>query len=382
MKTMQQSLNCLVLLAVAAVVVASASQDVRADGISNNFKQTNLVSDIPGLAKTTDPDLINPWSVSFSAASPFWVSDNGTGKSTLYNGDGVKQGLVVTIPGTGGDPGAPTGMVFNSSTNFNNDLFIFAGENGTITGWRGALGTTAETLVNSTGFGAVYKGLAIGTTAQGTYLYAADFHNNQITAIPGTGAPALTGTFTDPNLPADYAPFNIQNINGKLYVTYAMQDAARHDDVSGAGHGIVDVFDLNGNLLQRLITGGSLNSPWGMAIAPAGFGSFGSDLLVGNFGDGTINAFDPLTGNLLGQLDGSSGLPIVNLGLWDLTFGNGGNGGSASDLYFTAGFAAEDHGLLGSIAPTPAPEPGALALLASGFLALFAYQRRRTNLLA
>jgi uncharacterized protein (TIGR03118 family) len=382
MKTMQQSLNCLVLLAVAAVVVASTSQDVRADGISNNFTQTNLVSDIPGLAKTTDPDLINPWGVAFSAASPFWVSDNGTGKSTLYNGDGVKQGLVVTIPGTGGDPGAPTGMVFNSSTNFNSDLFIFAGENGTITGWRGALGTTAEPLVNSTGIGAVYKGLAIGTTAQGTYLYAADFHNNQITTIPGTGAPALTGAFTDSNLPAGYAPFNIQNINGKLYVTYALQDAARHDDVSGAGHGIVDVFDLNGNLLQRLITGGSLNSPWGMAIAPAGFGSFGSDLLVGNFGDGTINAFDPHTGNLLGQLDGSSGLPIVNLGLWDLTFGNGGKGGSASDLYFTAGFAAEDHGLLGSIAPTPAPEPGALALLASGFLALFAYQRRRTNLLA
>jgi uncharacterized protein (TIGR03118 family) len=380
MKTMQQSLNCLVLLAVAAVVVASTSQEVRADGISNNFTQTNLVSDIPGLAKTTDPDLINPWGVSFSATSPFWVSDNGTGKATLYNGDGVKQSLVVTIPGTGGDPGAPTGMVFNSSNNFNRDLFIFAGENGTISGWRGALGTTAETLVNSTGFGAVYKGLAIGTTAQGTYLYAADFHNNQITAIPGTGAPALTGTFTDPNLPAGYAPFNIQNINGKLYVTYALQDAARHDDVSGAGHGIVNVFDLNGNLLQRLITGGSLNSPWGMTIAPAGFGSFGSDLLVGNFGDGTINAFDPLTGNFLGQLDGSSGLPLVNLGLWDLTFGNGGNGGSASDLYFTAGFAAEDHGLLGSIAPTP--EPGALALLASGFLALFAYQRRRTNLLA
>ena len=386
MKTMQQSLNRLVLLAVAAVVVASTSQDVRANGISNDFTQTNLVSDIPGLAKTTDPDLINPWGVSFSTASPFWVSDNGTGKATLYNGDGVKQGLVVTIPGTGGDPGTPTGMVFNSSTNFNRDFFILAGENGTITGWRGALGTTAETLVDNTAIGAVYKGLAIGTTAQGTYLYAADFHNNQITAIPGTGAPALAGTFTDPNLPAGYAPFNIQNIDGKLYVTYARQDAAGHDSVSGAGLGIVDVFDLNGSLLQRLITGGSLNSPWGMAISPAGFGSFGSDLLVGNFGDGTINAFDPLTGILLGQLDGSGGLPIVNLGLWDLTFGNGGNGGIASDLYFTAGFAAEDHGLLGSIAPTssstPTPEPQTLALLASAFLALFAYQRRRTNLLA
>jgi uncharacterized protein (TIGR03118 family) len=380
MKTMQQRFNRLVWLAVTTVAVASTSQCVLADGISNSFSQTNLVSDIPGLAKTTDPDLINPWGVAMSAASPFWVSDNASGLATLYNSDGVKQGLVVTIPGIGGNPGEPTGVIFNSSASFNSDLFIFAGENGTITGWRGALGTTAETLINSTAIGSVYKGVAIGTTPQGTYIYAADFHNNQITVVPGTGAPALTGTFTDPSLPPGYAPFNIQNINGKLYVTYAVQDAAGHDDVSGAGHGIVDVFDLNGNLQERLITGGALNSPWGMTIAPAGFGSFANDLLVGNFGDGTINAFDPLTGNLLGQLDGSNGMPIVNPGLWDLTFGNGGNGGSKSDLYFTAGSAAEDHGLLGSITPTP--EPGILALLASGFLALFVYHRRRTDSLA
>jgi uncharacterized protein (TIGR03118 family) len=380
MKTMQQRFNRLVWLAVTTVAVASTSQCVLADGISNSFSQTNLVSDIPGLAKTTDPDLINPWGVAMSAASPFWVSDNASGLATLYNSDGVKQGLVVTIPGIGGNPGEPTGVIFNSSASFNSDLFIFAGENGTITGWRGALGTTAETLINSTAIGSVYKGVAIGTTPQGTYIYAADFHNNQITVVPGTGAPALTGTFTDPSLPPGYAPFNIQNINGKLYVTYAVQDAAGHDDVSGAGHGIVDVFDLNGNLQERLITGGALNSPWGMTIAPAGFGSFANDLLVGNFGDGTINAFDPLTGNLLGQLDGSNGMPIVNPGLWDLTFGNGGNGGNKSDLYFTAGSAAEDHGLLGSITPTP--EPGILALLASGFLALFVYHWRRTDSLA
>src|SRR5450755_3540079 len=176
MKTMQQRFNRLVWLAVTTVAVASTSQCVLADGISNSFSQTNLVSDIPGLAKTTDPDLINPWGVAMSAASPFWVSDNASGLATLYNSDGVKQGLVVTIPGIGGNPGEPTGVIFNSSASFNRDLFIFAGENGTITGWRGALGTTAETLINSTAIGSVYKGVAIGTTPQGTYIYAADFH--------------------------------------------------------------------------------------------------------------------------------------------------------------------------------------------------------------
>jgi uncharacterized protein (TIGR03118 family) len=383
MKIMQQSLNRLALLAVVTLVVASTSPRVLADGVTNNFTQTNLVSDTPGLAKNFDPNLVNPWGVAFSATSPFWVSNNASGVTTLYNSDGVKQALVVTIPGVGGNPGEPTGVIFNSGTSFNSDLFIFAAEDGTISGWRGALGTTAETLVNSTGIGAVYKGAAIATTPKGTYLYVTDFHNNQITVVPGTGAPALTGNFHDPNLPAGYAPFNIENINGNLYVTYALQDATGHDDVSGAGHGFVDVFDLNGNLQKRLIAGGALDSPWGMALAPSTFGSFANDLLVGNFGDGTINAFDPVTGNLLGQLDGPNGTPIVDAGLWDLTFGNGGNGGLKDDLYFTAGSAAEDHGLFGSIAPTtPTPEPGVLALLVSGFLALFVYQRRRNKALA
>jgi len=378
MKTIGKSLFRVVLVRAAIVLVAASAQRVLADGASNNFTQTNLVSDLPGLAKTTDPDLVNPWGVSFSNASPFWVSDNGTGLATLYNGAGDKLGLVVTVPPPGT---APTGQVFNSSSSFNGDIFIFATEGGTITGWRGALGTTAETLYNP-GTEAVYKGLAIGTTPNGTYLYATDFHNNSITVLPGTGAPSLSGTFTDPNLPAGYAPFNIQNIGGKLYVTYAVQDAAKHDDVAGPGHGIVDVFDLQGNFLQRLISnGGPLNSPWGMAIAPTGFGNFGNDLLIGNFGDGTINAFDPSTGNFLGQLDGANGIPLVNPGLWDLTFGNGGNGGSMSDLYFTAGIPGpdniEDHGLFGSIAATP--EPGSLTLIGSGLLGLIAYRRRRTD---
>jgi uncharacterized protein (TIGR03118 family) len=382
MKMIVKSPYSKVLVAGILLAVAGAQQ-VLADGTADNFKQTNLVSDLPGVAKTTDPDLVNPWGVSFSSTSPFWVSANGSGLATLYNGAGDKLGLVVTVPPAGS---TPTGQVFNATPNFNGDLFIFASENGTITGWRGALGTTAETLSSSTMDG-VYKGLAIGTTPSGTYLYATDFHNNQITVLPGTGAPALTGNFTDPTLPAGYAPFNIQNIGGKLYVTYAVQDAAGHDDVAGPGNGIVDVFDLQGNFLKRLISnGGPLNSPWGMAIAPAGFGNFGNDLLVGNFGDGTINAFDPTTGDFLGQVDGSNGKPLINMGLWDLTFGNGGNGGSPDDLYFTAGIPGpgevEDHGLFGSIAVVPTPEPGTLTLIGSGLLGLIGYRRRRSSSIA
>jgi uncharacterized protein (TIGR03118 family) len=374
MKTMRQNLHRVLFVLAAAVALAGAAQSVLADG-TNNFTQANLVSDIPGVAKNTDPNLVNPWGVSFSATSPFWVSDNGSGLATLYNGSGDILGLVVSIPPAGA--AAPTGQIFNPTTNFNSDLFIFASEGGTITGWRGALGTTAETLYSSS-MNAVYKGLAIGTTGMSTYLYATDFHNNQITVIPGTGAPALSGTFKDPNLPAGYAPFNIENINGLLYVTYAVQDAVGHDDVAGAGHGIVDVFDLQGNFKQRLITGGALNSPWGMTIAPKGFGGFGNDLLVGNFGDGTINVFNPLTGSLIATLDGNNGKPLINLGLWDLTFGNGGNGGSASDLYFTAGIPGdgmvEDHGLFGSIAPTP--EPATLSLIGSGLLGVLVFKQR------
>jgi uncharacterized protein (TIGR03118 family) len=385
MNRVQQNFRRLAILAAATFVLLSASHRVLADGVTNNFVQTNLVSDTPGVANNTDPSLVNPWGVAFSSSSPFWVSDNASGVATLYNSDGVKQSLVVTIPGVLGQPGEPTGVVFNGTVNFNSDLFIFAGENGTISGWRGALGTSAETLLTSSN-GAVYKGIATETTPQGTYLLAADFHNNQITVLPGTGAPALLGSFQDPSLPAGYAPFNIENIGGILYVTYALQDAAGMDDVSGAGNGIVDVFDPNGNFVRRLITGGSLDSPWGMALAPTGFGSFSNDLLVGNFGDGTINAFSPITGAFLGQLDDASGNPIVNPGLWALTFGNGGNGGLPSDLYFTAGSAAENHGLFASLAPTSpstaTPEPETLTLLAVGVLGLLACQLKRASSLA
>jgi len=331
------------------------------------YSQVNLVSNIPGLAAQTDPNLTNPWGIASSGTSPFWVSDNGSGKATLYNTPGVPQSLVVTIPGVGGSAGTPTGQIFNSSANFNGDLFIFSGEDGTLTGWRGALGTTAEVLADNSASGAVYKGLASGTTAQGTYLYVADFHNNQITVVPGTGAPALSGNFTDPNLPVGFAPFNIQNLGGQLYVTYAKQDATGHDDVAGAGNGFLDVFDLNGNLVKRLISNGPLNSPWGMAIAPAGWGAAGGDLLVGNFGDGLINVFDS-TGAYLGSLGTVGGTPLTNSGLWGLKFGNGGNGGLADSLYITAGLNDEQDGLFAQI--TAVPEPGTWLLFAGGLAAL------------
>ena len=347
---------------------------------ATSYEQTNLVSDIPGLAAFTDPNLVNPWGITSTPTSPLWVSDNGSGHSTLYNGSGQPQPqptpLVVTIPPVPGSPpgthGTPTGVVFNIASvggAFNSDLFIFATEDGLITGWRGALGTTAEILVISS-TGSVYKGLAFATIGTNSYLYAADFHNNRIDVTPSAGAPSLPGNFTDPNLPAGFAPFNIQNINGRLYVTYAKVDALGKDDVPGPGNGLVDVFDLNGNFIQRLVTMGRLNSPWGLAIAPSNFGQFSNDLLVGNFGDGTINAFDPLTGAYLGTLLNGLGNPIVIEGLWGLRFGNGGNGGAPDSLFFAAGIPGtgdiEDHGLFGTIRVQGVPEPNSLMLLLCG----------------
>jgi uncharacterized protein (TIGR03118 family) len=331
----------------------------------SGFTQTNIVSSINGLAAVTDTDLKNPWGVSFGPTSPFWVSDNATGLSTLYSGAGVKAGLVVTIPG-----GVPTGQAFNSTSAFNGDRFLFAGEDGTIAGWRGALGTTAEVL-QLPGPDAVYKGLAVGTTASGTYAYAANFHTGKVDVLKGSfGLPDLAGNFTDPTLPAGFAPFNVETINGQLYVTYAKQDGGIEDE-PGPGNGFVDIFTLDGVFVSRLISGGPLNSPWGMALAPASFGALGGDLLVGNFGDGTINAFSA-TGAFLGTLADASGNPLVNDGLWALSFGNNGPGFSPSKLYFTAGLDDETEGLFGSIS---APEPSTLGLLALGLVLLATVRR-------
>jgi uncharacterized protein (TIGR03118 family) len=269
--------------------------------------------------------------------------------------------LVVTIPGAG----TPTGTVFSGVAGaFNSDLFLFASEDGTISGWRGALGTTAETLQLGSAAN-VYKGLAFGSTSGGNYAYAANFRSGNIDVLKGSVAnPNLTGTFIDPSLPAGYAPFNVQNLNGILYVTYAVQDGAKHDDVKGAGHGIVDTFDLNGNFLSRLVTGGALDSPWGLAIAPVGFGDVAGDLLVGNFGDGTIHAYNPTTGALIETLQDAKGNPIVLDGLWALRFGNGSGSGAVTNLYFTAGTNGEADGLFGDLATVP--EPGTWALFGVG----------------
>lgn len=333
------------------------------------YQQTNLVSDQPGVAKVTDPHLVNSWGIVHSPTSPFWISDNGTGVSTLYNGAGmpfpVNAPLVVTIPPPKGSPAgttaAPTGVVFNGTSGFvvkkgkvsGAALFIFATEDGTISGWNRDVDPTHAILAadkSKASPSAVYKGLAIGSNAKGTFLFATNFRAGTIDVFNSHFHQVrLAGSFTDRFLPRGYAPFGIANLNGKLYVTYALQDAQKHDDVAGAGHGFVDVYDTNGHLIRRLISRGPLNSPWGLAIAPSHFGQFSNDLLVGNFGNGRINAISPRTGFFLGQLRDKNDKPITIDGLWGLDFGNGANAGPTTTLFFTAGPDGESHGLFGSL---------------------------------
>jgi uncharacterized protein (TIGR03118 family) len=345
--------------------LSAASGLLMADPLG--FLQTNLVSNGGVPALVTDTNLVNPWGISFSATSPFWIADNGTGLSTLYRGTGAIVPLVVTVPDATGAPGAPTGTVFNpTSANFSGDRFLFATEGGNIDGWQS--GTTAAVRV-TTG-DAVYKGLALDANR----IFATDFVGGKIDTFDNAYAPLTpSGGFTDPTLPAGYAPFGIQNIGGTLYVTYALQSGGP-DEVSGPGHGYVDEFDSNGNFIKRLISGGELNSPWGVAMAPAGFGEFGGDLLVGNFGDGRINAFDPFTGTFLGALTDSSGTPIEIDGLWGIAFGNSGAGSDPGKLYFTAGPHEEADGLFGSL--TAIPEPSSVLLCGAGLVSLALLRRR------
>ncbi len=289
-----------IALLVTALCVTSGAARAAAPP-ANVFIQHNLVSDQSGVADVTDPNLVNPWGISESSSSPFWISDNHTGLTTIYNGSGALAPLVVTIaPPKGGSSSSPTGQVFNNTTGFvmangKPASFIFVTEDGTVSAWNG--GSTSTLEADNSAAGAIYKGMALGANAAGPRLYATNFHAGTVDVFDGKFAPVTAaGGFTDANIPSGFAPFNVANLGGKLYVSYAKQDADKHDDSSGAGNGFVDVFDMDGNLQKRLISNGPLNSPWGMAIAPATFGPFGGALLVSNFGDGWINAFDANTG--------------------------------------------------------------------------------------
>jgi uncharacterized protein (TIGR03118 family) len=329
----------------------------------NRYIQTNLVSDIPNLAAVTDPNLKNAWGLAFGPGTPFWVADNATGLSTLYAGDGTIVPLVVTIPGPPHttDQGVPTGLVFNSSTDFavrahdksGPALFIFDSEDGTISGWNPGVDLTHSiVMVNNSieGRTAVYKGLAIGETDHGRFLYAANFHDRVVEIYDAHFK--WKGNFTDDTVPPHYAPFGIHNIGGQLYVTFAEQDANGEDDLPGPGHGFVDVFDLDGNLVRRFVSRGPLNSPWGVAMAPATFGRFANKILVGNFGNGRIHAFDPATGKFVGVLRDQNGVILSIDGLWALSPG-GGRGSTPEDLFFTAGPNDEADGLFGKLNPAP-----------------------------
>jgi uncharacterized protein (TIGR03118 family) len=362
------------------VVFLALATLTAAAGATTTVFQTNLVTDdqAANTAQITDSQLLNPWGVSYSSTGPFWVSDNAAGVATLYTVDPAthatsKNSLVVTIPGSG----AVTGQAFNpgfGSGAFGGNLFLFVSEDGTISGWSS--GTSAINLqlpaVNT-----VYKGAALVTNSGHSYLLSANFANGTIDVLKGDGlAPSLTGNFTDPVLPSGYAPFNIALLNGKLYVSYALQDAAKTDDVPGAGHGFVSVFDTQGAFLGRVASQGALNSPWGLAIAPPAFGDVAGDLLVANFGDGTINVYnpDPATPGFISTLNGPNNQPLTIDGLWSLIPGNNGNAGSASEIFFTAGPNGESDGLFGVLA---IPEPATLSLMAFSLTPLLLRRRRR-----
>jgi uncharacterized protein (TIGR03118 family) len=362
--------------------VSSAGSSMLTQAPTTALSDTALVASNTGLVATVttiDANLSNPWGLVTAPGLPFWVADNNSNLATLYSGTGVIQtgeitgsnDIGIALPAsTAGVPANPTGQVYNGSGGFmiptasgqETALFIFGGEGGTIAAWAKDSGASAVTsyddgLVNGTAH-AVYKGLALGTVNGATFLYATDLHNNKIDVFDTNFAkPAeMQGKFVDPTMPAGFVPFAIAALNGQLYVTYAQQDGAMHDEVTGAGLGYVDIFDFSGNFVNRFASAGVLNAPWGMALAPAGFGSFEGDLLIGNFGDGTINIFGP-NGTSLGAITVNNGQTLTVPGLWSLVFGDGDPDKPVTTLFYTAGFADQMDGVFGSITATSAPAP-------------------------
>jgi uncharacterized protein (TIGR03118 family) len=358
--------------AVVAGVAARPTLPARAD--EGAYKQSNLVSSVAGRAATTDADLLNPWGIVAGPTTPFWVADNNAGVSTLYRGNGSKVMLSngsmtiphVNVPAPGGRPGAPTGIVFAKGKGFTlhasgksgDSFFIFSTEDGTIAAWSPAVDfasaviTVDKSNVPSPGSGAVYKGLALASRDGENFLYATNFRAGTVDVFDSSFTEEHLGkhAFKDSEIPNGYAPFGIAAVPQGLLVSYAQQNPDRHDDIAGPGHGFVDLYSPSGRLLHRLIERGKLNSPWGMVMAPSkGFGKFSGDLLVGNFGDGRINAYQS-DGEFAGTLRDDDGRALANEGLWGLSFGNGGAAGPTTTLFFTAGINREADGLFGAIA--------------------------------
>jgi uncharacterized protein (TIGR03118 family) len=345
-------------LSLVAALITAASVSYA----NEEYQRVNLISDLPDVAVLQDTNLVNAWGIAFGGTGPFWVSDNGTGLATVYmvtndssgNSQVANLGLNVTIPGDG----TPSGMVNNTLGGFNGDIFLFVSEDGTISGWRGALGTTAETLVPGI-TNNVYKGVTVAMTTKGAVLLASNFRQGTVDMYDTNAV--LLGQFSDTRAPAGFAPFGMQSINGLVFVTFAKQDDDKHDDVADRGNGLIDVFDPNSGKFHRFVTGSKaggsveqLNSPWGVALAPSNFGEHSGQLLVGNFGSGAISAFDAW-GNFQGEAKGANGERLVIDGLWGLTFGNGGKAGVTNQLYFSAGPFGESHGLFGSLTPVQVP---------------------------
>jgi len=330
---------------------------------TQHYKQTNLVSDMPGVAAVHDPNLVNAWGLSRSSTSPWWVADNGTGLSTLYSATGSIVPLVVTIPPSDptSPPGTPTGTIFNGGTGFELKkgfpaVFLFATEDGTISGWNPKVDATHAVIKVNLKSKSVFKGMTMATVdvpffGPQSFLYVADFRKGRVQIYDSNfhHVPEMEELFDDDSLPPGFAPFNVQDIGGNIYVSFAQQDSDKHDEVDGAGLGYVDVFSPEGRLLRRLQHGPWFNAPWGLTQAPTDFGSASHDILVGQFGSGEILVFNPVTGKFKGRLHDSSDQPIKIDGLWGLSFGNDATAGPATTLYFAAGPNHEQDGLFGTI---------------------------------